>query len=288
MDKTSIDYAVVVQNIRANLRAYLIKSGLKALVIGNSGGIDSATCIALAAPVCEELGVELIGRWIKIDSNKDEELERANAIGAAFLKNYKEVELTLAYELLRGDWELEEGREEDLEGMPRKIRNGNLKVRMRMMYLYNLAQQHKGMVLSTDNFTELMLGFWTLHGDVGDYGMIQNLWKTEVFALAKWIALNECDGTGSVCRNALLACVEAIPTDGLGITDSDVEQFGAKDYYEVDKVLMKYFMFKSCECTEQKEKLESHPVVQRHLASEFKRENPYNIPRDEVLTGAMV
>lgn len=52
------------------------------------------------------------------------------------------------------------------------IADGNIQARLRMIYLYNLASIHKGLVLSTDNQTEYQLGFWTIHGDVGDFNPI--------------------------------------------------------------------------------------------------------------------
>jgi NH3-dependent NAD+ synthetase len=78
-----------------------------------------------------------------------------------------------------------------------------------------------------------MVGFWTLHGDVGDFGLIQNLWKTDVYDLSKWIQ----DKSMGIQADALKACIEATPTDGLGITNSDLDQLGASTYNEVDKIL---------------------------------------------------
>lgn len=49
------------------------------------------------------------------------------------------------------------------------------------------ASIHKGLVMSTDNQTEYQLGFWTIHGDVGDFDPIQDLWKTEVYGLANYL-----------------------------------------------------------------------------------------------------
>lgn len=56
---------------------------------------------------------------------------------------------------------------DELEEMPSRtpIANGNLQARCRMMYLYDIASRHKGLVMSTDNQTEYQLGFWTIHGD---------------------------------------------------------------------------------------------------------------------------
>ena len=280
-----MDYAKVASNIRTELKNYLEESGLKSLVIGISGGIDSALCVALAKPVCDELGVKLIGRSITIESNKDDERERADKVGKAFCHSYEEINLTSEYSVMSNTFNYHEGKFSD--SINDKIRKGNIKARMRMMYLYNLAQLHRGMVLSTDNYTELMLGFWTLHGDVGDYGMVQNLWKMEVYELSKWIAANECDDASG---HALLDCVEATPTDGLGITNSDLDQLGVKTYAEADDILQSWFDTDDMlldDMIEHQEKLKDHPIIQRHMNSRFKRNNPYNLTRRDILEGAV-
>jgi NAD+ synthetase len=140
-----------------------------------------------------------------------------------------------------------------------------------MIYLYNLAQQHKGLVLSTDNYTELLEGYWTLHGDVGDYGMIQSLWKTEVYELSKYLVEHELKQENE--KQALQLCIDAVPTDGLGITSSDFEQLDAKNYNEVDFILKDYI-------ENGNKKWENHSVIQRHIRSAYKRNNPYNLSRE--------
>lgn len=154
-----------------------------------------------------------------------------------------------------------------------KLRKGNVKARMRMIYLYDLAQKHGGMVLSTDNYTEYLLGFWTLHGDVGDYGMIQTLWKTEIYALSQYIVDNELITPES--KKALQDCIDAVPTDGLGISSSDLDQLGVTTYNEVDRILKLHLEDPGKSDPE-------NPVVKRHIKSTYKRENPYNLERDSI------
>jgi NAD+ synthetase len=154
-----------------------------------------------------------------------------------------------------------------------KIASGNVKARIRMILLYDIARRVDGMVLGTDNLTEYLLGFWTLHGDVGDYSPIQYLWKTEVYALSQHL-IKEC---GEDRSRVLLSCIEATPTDGLGITHSDLDQLGAGCYEEVDKILKAYLAGKL------PKKMMDHPVIQRHLRSKFKRNNPFNISRATLL-----
>jgi NAD+ synthase len=259
----------ILKNIRSEIKHYIVKGNLKALVIGESGGIDSAICTVLAAPVCKDLGIKLIGRSITIETNKPDEIARGEAIGTNFCTDFKAINLTNEYKTMFGALEYEVDTEDNLLF---KLRKGNLKARMRMIYLFDLAQKHGGMVLSTDNYTELMLGFWTLHGDVGDYGMIQNLWKTEVYQLAKYLVETELKNPAQ--KQALQQCIDAVPTDGLGITNSDLDQLGASNYDEVDKILKEYLADDS--------KNIQHPVVQRHIKSAYKRANPYNIPIEDL------
>jgi NAD+ synthetase len=257
----------VVKIIRKQLENYILKYNIKSLIIGESGGIDSALCSVLASPVCKKNNIQLIGRSITIETNTEGEINRGKLIGEAFCTNFKDVNLTELY--LTTLKTIEEG-EIDLSTIENKIRYGNIKARLRMVYLYNLAQQNGGLVLSTDNYTELLEGYWTLHGDVGDYGMIQSLWKTEVYELSKYLIDNELNNEQ---KYALQLCVNAVPTDGLGITNSDLEQLDAKNYDEVDFILKDFL-------ENGNKKWENHSVIKRHFRSEYKRNNPFNIKRE--------
>ncbi len=265
------DYKKAVENIRNHLKQYLLENNLKAMVVGVSGGIDSALTTALASKVAHELNIPLIARSLTIESNKPDEVQRSIMVGKAFATDFRHVDLTEAYRKIQ-PLIVEDFDKEDKNSYDFKIRMGNIKARLRMIYLYDLAAKNKGLVLSTDNYTELLLGFWTLHGDVGDLGMIQNLWKTEVYQMAKWIAENEATPEQA---EALWACINAVPTDGLGITNSDLDQLGANSYAEVDNILKAYL--------NGDQSLKDNPVIKRHLATRFKRNNPYNFPRGIIL-----
>jgi NAD+ synthetase len=263
------NYQKAVDNIREDIKTYITKNNIKSLVLGVSGGIDSALCAVLAEPICKELNFPLLGYSIRIQTNKDEEISRAKNIGENFCSEFKEIDLSNLF--LTTVKELENEEYDQTGNKEYKIRMGNIKARLRMIYLYNQARKNNGLVLSTDNYTELLLGFWTLHGDVGDFGMIQKLWKTEVYGMSRYLAdifktNNETDKAA-----ALIACVEAVPTDGLGITNSDLDQLGANSYEEVDKILIEFL---------QSGQTLNKDVIGRHTASQFKRDNPYNTPRE--------
>ncbi len=272
----NINYKKVTENIRTELKNYILKYNLKSLIIGESGGIDSATCSALAKPVCDKLNIKLIGRSISIETNTFDEENRAKMVGESFCNDFKEADLTDLYHVTFDN--IEENKNNEIT-KEYKVRLGNIKARLRMIYLYNLAQKFKGIVLSTDNYTELLLGFWTLHGDVGDYGMIQNLWKTEVYELAKYLIADEI--TDENQKAALQACIDATPTDGLGISSSDLEQLGAENYSQVDKILKKYLYTDLT--PDEKLELEKTTVIKRHLNSEYKRHNPFNLSREIII-----
>lgn len=200
---------------------------------------------------------------------------------------------------------------DELEEMPSRtlIANGNLQARCRMMYLYDIASRYKGLVMSTDNQTEYQLGFWTIHGDVGDFDPIQDLWKTEVYGLANYLqdhykskaleALRNdyketCDNYKAMSCAIYNSC-KLVPTDGLGISNSDLDQIGAKDYATVDDILSRFIPFENFRKSYDSAGQIMHPhdemaesdcwsqlcarhgedvvnkVWDRHLASEFKR-----------------
>lgn len=273
----------IIEKIRQKSLLYL-KSypNIKTLVIGVSGGLDSATNCFVLRPVCDELGIKLIGRYIHIESNGPEEKQRASEIGKLYCHDFKSIDLTHLYKVSLLDYE-ENSISENKKEL--KIRRGNIKARMRMIYLYNLAQENKGIVVDNDNKTEHELGFWTLNGDVGDFTPLADLWKSEIYDIAKWfIKNNQCYEWFDSSKKELAykACVEAVPTDGLGITSSDLEQFGAESYYQVDEILKEKdkFLFHLLGL---KKIIKKHglnvaqSVLSRHLTSNFKRNHPYKI-----------
>jgi NAD+ synthetase len=295
-----ITYSKTIENLRGLMRDYILKSNIKSLVLGISGGIDSALVAVLVKPVCDELDIPLIGRSITIGSNSSEEISRANAIGNLFCSDFDEIDLTSQFDVIQQFDDLEQEKEPIIDKSYR-IRMGNFKARMRMMYLYNLASKNNGLVLSTDNMTELLLGFWTLHGDVGDYGLIQELWKTEVYDMSEWLSNNELNTNE---KEALMSCVNGDATDGLGITSTDLDQIlpdwrnrhksTRSGYAEVDTILNDYLEMvdklinglminERLELSEKILKLNEHPIIVRHINSQFKRENPFNEKRESYI-----
>lgn len=289
-----LNYEKVFCTLVDKTREYIQNNNLSAMVLGISGGIDSTVVAAICHEVSKQTGIPLIGRSLPI-KNKNDEFSTSKLVGEAFCDNF---EVTNLYEVFNKFLTLVDG--DNLVSLKRTpIADGNIQARLRMIYLYNLASIHKGLVLSTDNQTEYQLGFWTIHGDVGDFNPLFGLWKTEVYELAKWIEVmygTMAEGADEAMDmddylNKELAIYKSIaltPTDGLGISNSDLEQIGAKSYAEVDDILQTMLLYKNPE----REKWDIlynkygeeivNKVWNRHLASEFKRKNlPIVIERKE-------
>ena len=308
-----LNYSKVFDTLVNETKKYLEDHNLQAMVLGISGGIDSTVTAAICFEVSKRTSIPLIGRSLPI-KNKDDEFNVSKLVGEAFCTNFQVCNLdeSLLYTKALQTIEYFEG-----EGSISKIANGNIQARLRMIYLYNLASTHNGIVISTDNQTEYQLGFWTLHGDVGDFNPLFGLWKTEVYALADWLlqeySMEHCEHLVRVSKGeeephlplkveALKASIALTPTDGLGISNSDLDQIGAKSYSEVDDILQEFEAFqylypkrltgmtlkeKAKEFLDNQEMLYIEPeviikVIDRHIKSEFKRKNlPICITRDK-------
>ena len=231
-----IDYKKFVENSRKWLSNYIKDNHLQSLVIGISGGIDSTVSCAISYPICKKLDIPLIGRSLPTISNHDIEIDVADLVGNAFCDNYAKKSIEADYIQLLGSLER--------EGEVSKLQRGNIKARLRMIYLRHLASVHKGVVLDNDNFTEWNLGFWTVGGDSPmDINLgLHYLWKTEIYELAKYLEkeyhINEVANIDSNPQwVAIRESIKLTPTDGNGVSSSDCEQFGLDNYEQVDDVL---------------------------------------------------
>ena len=196
--KEITDYDKVFETLVQKTQDYLVRNNLSAMVLGISGGIDSTVVAAICREVSDRTGIPLIGRSLPTNNNKEGEVTTADLVGKAFCNDYKEVNIQKWY---CDSWSFNEHGSEY-----NAVADGNIQARLRMIYLYNLAGIHGGLVMDTDNLTENNLGYFTIHGDVGDFNPIGCLWKTEVFKFAEYLqeqySLKHCENiVDSVSKN---------------------------------------------------------------------------------------
>lgn len=307
------NYKEVFETIVNKTYEYMLQNNRKTMVLGISGGIDSTVTAAICAEVHRRhTDIRFIGISLPCSTNAQDERNSADKTLHAFCDYTDCIEESLQkeYSFLRQtfaesyNW---------LKLTENKTALGNIKARLRMMYLYNVAALSDGLVMDTDNLTEHYLGFWTIHGDVGDFNPIGGLWKHEVYGLAKWLCNEyyqdfpeQMSNYSSRCINALRAASILNPTDGNGVkVGGDLAQIApGLTYAQVDDVLMwflnpknnlKYYWKNYSEAEwpehvrhqyyEMQDKYGDKQVdmiINRHLNSEFKRKRlPIAIEREE-------
>ncbi|CAN2183455.1 NAD synthetase [Candidatus Nanopelagicaceae bacterium] len=167
-DEEEIWNAIVV-----GLRDYVIKNGFSQVLIGLSGGIDSALVAALA---CDALGPELVhgvampSKYSSGHSIEDaEELARNTGLHLRTVRIESMVDSYMEELKLTG------------------LAEENLQARVRGTTLMAISNQENMLVLATGNKSELACGYSTLYGDaVGGYAPIKDIYKVDVWALSRW------------------------------------------------------------------------------------------------------
>ena len=269
MIKRQLNYEDVHNLIVYQMVDYLKRNNIKALVNGVSGGIDSCVTSAIAYEVKKQMGKDfrLIGLSLPTKTNSFDETSIADKILKAFYGKdgfVDDIQLTCFTVKLAI-----RKHEDELGEHVSTVSDGNIKARLRMMYLYDVASLNGGIVIDNSNRTETELGFWTLHGDVGDYAPIGNLWKTEVYGLARYIKTLYKDEDKV---NAINLAISAMPTDGNGVkAGGDMGQIAPGSTYEiVDTILESYLDDPHPDNVSSMKYLYGEDVVMRVLDRHFK------------------
>ena len=161
------------QGLVIGLRDYVEKNNFKSVILGLSGGIDSALVAALAADAIGGNRVYSVALPSKYSS--DHSLADAKELAINIGLNYRIIEIQPMVGNLIENLHLSGVAEE------------NLQARVRGITLMGLSNQEGHLVLATGNKSELAVGYSTLYGDaVGGFAPIKDLYKSQVWQLAKW------------------------------------------------------------------------------------------------------
>jgi NAD+ synthase (glutamine-hydrolysing) len=161
------------QGLVIGLRDYVEKNKFKSVILGLSGGIDSALVAALAADAIG--GNRVYGVALPSKYSSDHSLADAKELAINIGLNYRIIEIQPMVGNLIENLHLSGVAEE------------NLQARVRGITLMGLSNQEGHLVLATGNKSELAVGYSTLYGDaVGGFAPIKDLYKSQVWQLAKW------------------------------------------------------------------------------------------------------
>jgi NAD+ synthase len=216
----------------------------KKLVIGISGGIDSAVCSSLAI---RAIGQKNVFNYFL--PYKDQYLPNLD------LSNIKIINIGKAVDTIVETTETKD-----------KISIGNIIARTRMIMLFNAAKENNALVCGTENRSESLLGYFTRFGDAAsDLEPISHLYKTQVFELAKFLKIPK-------------AIIEAAPSASLWPKQTDEVEFGFT-YKIADEILFRYFDKKESLESINKDfgKNEVDKVLKRVKNNLFKQLTPYRL-----------
>lgn len=173
-----MDYEKIVQNIDKFIKNKIENAKAKGVILGLSGGIDSA----LIATLCKKaLNENVFALLMPTKFSNQENLNDALMLCEELKLEYKIIEIQNILDAFLD-------KSENID----KIRMGNFAARIRMSLLYDYSALKNALVVGTSNKSELLLGYGTIYGDLAcAFNPIGDLYKSEIYELAKYLNLHE-------------------------------------------------------------------------------------------------
>ena len=217
-DREEIWQALVI-----GLRDYVEKNGFRSVVVGLSGGIDSALVVAIAIDALGAKRVNAVAMPSKYSSAHS--IADAQAMADATGIHFRTVAIAPMVDAFMANLTLKGLAEE------------NIQARVRGTTLMGISNQEGHLVLATGNKSELAVGYSTLYGDaVGGFAPIKDIYKTDVWALARW--RNEVAITAGQTAPIPVNSIEKEPSAELRPDQKDSDSL--PDYLLLDRVLTAY------------------------------------------------
>ena len=211
--------------LELGLRDYVGKNGFSEIVVGVSGGIDSALTAALAV---EALGADRV-HCVSMPSRYSSEATRADArrLAENLGTDFRELPINAAVE------DFDSILAESFAGREPDLAEENLQARIRGVLLMALSNKFGWLVVATGNKSELSVGYATLYGDMaGGFALLKDVFKTDVFRLSRH--LNERAGKELIPATI----IERAPSAEL--RDDQLDEDSLPPYPALDRVLEAY------------------------------------------------
>jgi len=171
------------------VRDYIGKNGFPGVLLGLSGGIDSALVLAVAV---DALGRDKV-RAVMMPSPYTADISLADArdMATRLGVSYEEISIVPEFEAFKASLA------NDFKGRAEDTTEENIQARIRGVFLMALSNKFGSIVLTTGNKSEMATGYCTLYGDMaGGFAVIKDVLKTTVFKLARWRNIHDPYGTG--------------------------------------------------------------------------------------------
>jgi|SRR5690625_148082 len=209
-----------VNKIVTWLQKQVKDANVKGLVVGVSGGLDSAVVAKLIKLACPD---DSLGVIMPLKSNPND-LADAKKVIENCQMNHLTIDLTKTHEVLFNSVEEQIKLNNEWNESANQIADANLRARLRMSTLYTIATNYKYLVVGTDNAAEWYTGYFTKYGDGGvDIQPIIDLRKEEVIEMAKYLKLPP-------------SVINKKPSADLWVGQTDEEELGTT-YEYIDKFL---------------------------------------------------
>jgi NAD+ synthase len=221
--------SAVYNAMMLGLRDYVGKNGFKGIVLGMSGGIDSALTAAVAV---DALGPDRV-RGVRLPSRFTSAASQDDATESGRLLGMRLDTIAIEGPVAA----LEETLQQVFAGTGRDVTEENLQARARGVLLMALSNKFGDLLVTTGNKSEMSVGYATLYGDMcGGYSVLKDVYKTEVYALSHWRNRECCiGGLGPAGTVIPESSITKAPTAELRPNQTD--QDSLPPYEELDAIL---------------------------------------------------
>jgi NAD+ synthase (glutamine-hydrolysing) len=262
-------YAALVRGIRD----YIDKNGFNGVLLGLSGGIDSALTLALAVDALGPDRVTAVMMPMRYTSQLS--LEGARGQAERLGVEYHVISIEPMYEAFMAQLT------PVFAGKKPDVTEENLQSRTRGVTLMALSNKHSRLLLATGNKSEMAVGYATLYGDMcGAYAPLKDVYKTEVYRLSRWRNRDEQRREGADAWVIPPAVIERPPSAEL--RDNQTDQDSLPPYDELDAILARFIEEEQSQAeiiAAGYDEATVHRVVRLVLVNEFKRRQSAPGPR---------